>query len=381
MQIGLEQIRAIRREEKKRGRKRKLILLFIIIGIVIVYLCVQGRGVTTFNPIYVARSILNFIRYKFTVWTGSETAQAQVYNDIFSTLGNNYAVVIKRLQSLLLLFISGAVLALSGTVYQTSMRNPMAVPTMLGVSSGVNMAQMMLVILYAEEAYNMGMQRYILSYGISIGVLVFIMIAGKLIGGKHFNVADLLIVGTVVNRLFQTIMNYVQSGMDTETLQLYQEFSQESQDYFNDFSDLGILILVSVIVLAPLILMRFAFNVVSFLDEEAYSVGVSAKFMRFYGIFAGGILTATAMIHAGNIGMLATVIPLLCRYLYGADFRVLLATTAAWGGVVLVFANLVRGFTYINEYQIPLGNIISLLAIPFLIWIISKQKKAWSMVE
>lgn len=381
MQIGLEQIRAIRREEKKKNRKQKMILLFIIIGIAIAYLCIQGRGVSVFHPLYVAKSILNFIHYKFTVLFGSQAAQEQLYDKIYSTLGNNYAVVVSRLQSLLLMLVSGAVLALSGTVYQTSLRNPMAVPTMLGVSSGVNVAQMILVVLYAEDAYNMGAQRYILSYGISIGVLLFIMFAGRLVGGKNFSVADLLIVGTIVNRLFRTIMNYVQSNMDTDTLQTYQEFSQDSQDYFNSFSDLGILVLVSVVVLAPLILMKFAFNVVSFEDEEAHSVGVSAKFMRFYGIFAGGILTTTAMIHAGNIGMLATIIPLLCRYLYGADFRVLLVTTAAWGGIVLVFSNLVRGFTYFNEYQIPLGNIISLLAVPFLIWIISTQKKAWSMME
>ncbi|MCD8134112.1 MAG: iron ABC transporter permease [Clostridiales bacterium] len=381
MQTGLEQIRAIRQAEKKKQRKRRLFVLVVVIVIAVLYLCIQGRGVRIYDPFYVGRCFVSFLRIKFLSIGASSAVKSELLAQNYAVLGNGYGVIIARLQNLLLMLLSGAVLALSGTVYQTSMRNPMAVPTMLGVSSGVQLAQMILVILYAEEAYNMATERYVLSYGISIGVLLVIMGAGKLVGGKRFNVSDLLIVGTIVNRLFRIVMNYLQSSMDTDTLTLYQEFAQNSQDYFDSFSDLLILVIVAAITMTPLILMRFSFNVVSFDDEDAHSVGVRAKFLRFYGIFAGGILTATAMIHAGNVGMLATVVPLMCRYIYGADFRDLLWTSAAWGGIILLCSNFIRGYTYINEYQIPLGNIISLLAVPLLIWVIRRQKTIFSTME
>ncbi|MCD7981339.1 MAG: iron ABC transporter permease [Clostridiales bacterium] len=381
MPTGLEKIRAIRAEERKKQRKRRIFIVVVIVALATLYLCIQGRGVRMYQPLYVWRCVGAFIRYKFATIGAASSVRNQLQSEIVATLGNSYGVIIERLQNLLLMLISGAVLALSGTVYQTSMRNPMAVPTMLGVSSGVQMAQMILVILYAEDAYTMATQRYILSYGISIGVLLVILLAGKIVGGKRFNIADLLIVGTVVNRLFRIIMNYLQSSMDTDTLTLYQEFAQNSQDYFDSFSDLTILVIVAAVTMIPLILMRFSFNVVSFDDEDAHSVGVQARFLRFYGILAGGVLTATAMIHAGNIGMLATVVPLMCRYIYGADFRDLLWTSAAWGGIILLCSNFIRGYTYINEYQIPVGNIISLLAVPLLIWIIRRQKTIFSSME
>ncbi len=367
--------------EKKKKRKQALVIILVVLAVFFLYMCTGGRADTLHSPLYIIKCIGILIRFKIETIAMTVEEQAQVRDGILLSFGSGYSIIIARLQKIILIFLSGAVLALSGTIYQTSMRNPMAVPTMLGVSSGVQLAQMILVLLYAEEVYNMAVQRYALSYGISIGVLLAILGAARLVGRDRTNVADLLIVGTIVNRLFQVIMNYYQSVMDDDTLLLYQEFSQESQDYFDSFSDIGMLILVSAIVLMPLILMRFTFNVVSFEDEDAYSVGVKSRFLRFYGIVAGGILTATAMIHAGNVGMLATVVPLLCRYRYGADFRDLLWTSALWGGVILTGADFVRRYTYINEYQIPLGNIISLMAIPFLIWIIRRQQRIFPSME
>jgi len=377
----LEQIRAIRAAEKKKKRRQRLFVIALLVGLSFAFLCIEGRGAANHSPLFVIKSIGAFVRFMVqTAGQGHEVKDEALWQ-IYAALGNSYAAVVSRLQSVLLIIIYGAVLALSGSVYQTSMRNPMAVPTMLGVSSGVQMAQMILVLLYAEDAYNMGVQRYVLSYGISIGVLLVILIAARIVGRDHASVSDLLILGTIVNRLFQTIMNYYQSNMDNDTLEIYQEFSQNSQDYFDSFSDLTVLIVVAAATMVPLILMRFSFNVVSFEDEDAHSVGVRAKFMRVYGIIAGGILTATAMIHAGNIGMLATVVPLLCRYLYGADFRDLLWMSAAWGGIILLGAQFVRDYTYINTYQIPLGNIVSLLAVPLLIWIIRRQQKIFPSME
>ncbi|MCD8380044.1 MAG: iron ABC transporter permease [Lachnospiraceae bacterium] len=377
----LEQIRAIRAAEKKKKRRQRLFVIALLVGLSFAFLCIEGRGVANHSPLFVIKSIGAFVRFMVQTAGQGHEAKEEALWQIYAALGNSYAAVVSRLQSVLLIIICGAVLALSGSVYQTSMRNPMAVPTMLGVSSGVQMAQMILVLLYAEDAYNMGVQRYVLSYGISIGVLLVILIAARIVGRDHASVSDLLILGTIVNRLFQTIMNYYQSNMDNDTLEIYQEFSQNSQDYFDSFSDLTVLIVVAAATMVPLILMRFSFNVVSFEDEDAHSVGVRAKFMRVYGIIAGGILTATAMIHAGNIGMLATVVPLLCRYLYGADFRDLLWMSAAWGGIILLGAQFVRDYTYINTYQIPLGNIVSLLAVPLLIWIIRRQQKIFPSME
>ena len=378
MQTGLEQIRFIRRVEKAKQRKKVLLTITILLILSLLYLCLRGREMGFMSPIEVIRILFTDLWIRISsLWGGS----AALNRDEILSAHSYYSETVIRFKSLLLMLMAGAVLSLSGTIYQSAMQNPMAVPTMLGVSSGVSFAQMVLVLLYAESAWQMRGARYLFSYGFSFSVLLIILLLGRIAGGKKTSVADMLIVGTVINRIIQVIMNYIQTTMDEETLELYQEFAQNSQDYFDSFLDLGILLLISAAVLLPVFLMRFTFNLVCFADDDGMTLGINPRAMRVYGLIAGGILTSTAMIHAGNIGMLSMVVPLLCRYLSGADLRHLLGSTAAWGGITLLAASIIRSYTYMGDYQIPLGNIVSLLSVPLLIWIIWRNRTAWSVYE
>ncbi len=378
MQTGLNEIRQILRADKRRDRKRVLLAVLLLLVLSTLYMCVMGWGYPVLSPLTVGKNILTFLQIKLSQLRGGALYLNQTA--VTSEL-TYYAWTISRLKSLLLMWLSGAILALSGTVYQAAMRNPMAVPTMLGVSSGVSLAQMILVLMYADAVYSVKTFRYVLSYGISIGSLLLILLLAKLAGGKRSSVADMLIVGTVVNRVFRIVQNYIQSNMDYDTLYIYQDYAQNSQNYFQNFSDLGLLVLVAGVVLLPIYLMRFTYNAVCFEDEDTLSLGVRPALMRTYGLLAGGLLTATAMIHAGNIGMLATVVPLMCRYIYGANFKSLLGTSALWGGIILVLSNLARNYAYLGEYQIPLGNVVSLLSVPLLIWVLWTQKTSWTSAE
>ncbi len=378
MQTGLKEIRALLRADKRRERRRVLLAVLLLLLLSVLYLCIMGWGYPVLSPLVVGKNLLTFFHIKLSQLHGGAY---YVNRDSITVNLPYYAWCVSRLQSLLLMLLSGAVLALSGTVYQAAMRNPMAVPTMLGVSSGVSLANMILVLVYADAVYSVTTQRYLLCYGLALGSLLVILLCARLAGGKRTSVADMLIVGTVVNRVFRIVQNYIQSNMDYDTLYIYQDYAQNSQSYFNNFSDLGLLLLVGGLVLLPIFLMRFSFNAVCFQDEDTLSLGIRPGLMRTYGLVAGGLLTATAMIHAGNIGMLATVVPLMCRYIYGANFRSLLGTSALWGGIVLLLSNLLRGFAYLGEYQIPLGNLVSLLSVPLLVWILWTQKTSWSSVE
>ena len=123
------------------------------------------------NPGEVLRILFTDLWLRISsLWGGSA---AQNRDEILSAYPY-YAETVIRFKSLLLMLMAGAVLSLSGTIYQSAMQNPMAVPTMLGVSSGVSFAQMILVLLYAESAWEMRGTRYLLSYGFSFSVLLII---------------------------------------------------------------------------------------------------------------------------------------------------------------------------------------------------------------
>lgn len=374
MGTGLEEIRSLRRQDRRAGRRAWMLLLAALVASLLLLTCCRGRGLGFVSPVEAVRDVAVFLRLQAArLFTPSlyERGAAEALGRTF------YVEVMTRFRSALLLAASGAVLALSGTVYQAAMRNAMAVPTMLGVSSGVSLAQIILLLQFGEAVYSMTRTRYLYSYGIAAAVLLIVLLGGKVAGGKNASVADMLIVGTIVNRGISIVVNYLRSEMDTDMLTLYQEFSEKAYDSFNSFSNLGVLCLVSMVTLLPIYLMRFSYNAVSYEDSDATAMGVRPGTMRVYGLVSGAILTTTAMIHCGNVGMLTLMVPHLCRYLFGADFRTLFYTSACFGGLLMLLSRIISSYVYLGSYQISVGSVISLLTMPVLVWAMLRQRRGW----
>ncbi len=374
MQTGLEEIRALRRADRAEHRRLWVGIWLAMLCAFLFALCHRGIGFGFITPLEALRSVGTFLWLKLVGLFSR--AQAAGGASLTAALPH-CAETVMRFRSALLMMAGGAALALAGTVYQTAMRNPMAVPTMLGVSSGVNLAQLLLVIEYGSAVYQLTTTRYIYNYGISIAILLIVLLGGKIAGGKRASVADMLIVGTVVNRLINIVVNYLRTELDTETLTLLQEYSESSYNTYNQFYNLGILVGVSLLLLLPIFLMRFSYNAASFEDGDATSLGVRPGAMRVYGLVAGALLTTTAMLHCGNVGVMALIVPHLCRYLFGADFRRLCWGSAAGGALLMLVAEIISGFVYFEDYQIPIGNIVSLAALPVMVWVMLRERRGW----
>lgn len=374
MPTGLDSIRVQRRADGKEHRGVFVLSAVVFLLLLVFQVCYRGKDAGFVNPLDALVNIVTWVRLSF-----SDLFSLSYYDnrdEIIAGL-NYYAETVIRLRSALLIIASGAVLAVSGCIYQAAMRNSMAVPTMLGVSSGVNLGKILLVWQFGEQVYFLTTQRYIYCYGIAAAVLVIVLAGGKLVGGKRSSVADMLIVGTIVNRMISTVVNYIRTSMDTDVLAIYQEFSEKSYSAFNSIGNLLVLCGVSVIVLLPVYLMRYSYNAVCFDDSDARTLGLKPSVMRLYGLVAGAILTTAAMIHCGNIGMISLVIPHLCRYLFGAEFKRLFHMSAFYGALLLLASQVIAGFIYFDTYQIPLGSVISVLAMPILMWAMFRQRRGW----
>ncbi len=374
MQTGLDRIRELRRSDGKDHRVLLALSVIVFLLLFLFQICYRGYGSGFVHPLEALNSIFTWIRIQFA---GLFSLSYYDGRDQVTAALPYYAETVVRFRSALLIIVSGAVLAVSGCIYQAAMRNSMAVPTMLGVSAGVNLGQILLVWQFADQVYYMATQRYLYCYGIAAAVLVVVLAAGKIVGGKRASVADMLIVGTVVNRLINMVVNYIRTSMDTDTLAVYQEFSETSYSAFNSIENLLVLCGVSAAVTLPCFLMRYSYNAVCFDDSDARSMGLKPGVMRVYGLVAGAILTTAAMIHCGNIGMLSLIIPHLCRYLFGADFKKLFYMSAFYGSLLLLTSQMISNFIYIDTYQIPLGSVISLITMPILIWVMFRQRRGW----
>lgn len=374
MPTGLEAIRAARHQDKIELRKLWIICLVIFLAGLFYLLCFRGRGLGYVQPLQVFQNLAAFFKLKFAGLfsrAGYESLQAAVTDLPY------YAETIARFRTGILLGCGGAILALSGLVYQSATRNPMAVPTMLGVSSGVNLAQVLLVINLGESVLTLSKFHYIYSYGISAIALLIILVGGKLAGGKNAGVADMLIIGTIVNRILQLIVNYYRGQMDTDQLELLMEFSEESVDMYDHFSTLGILAGIALVILIPLFALRFRYNAIAFSDEDAETMGVRPQALRVYGLVAGALLTTTAMMFCGNVGMVAMLVPHICRYMFGAEFSKLFWASILVGALLMVIAEILSRYMYLDDMQVPIGSIISIIALPILLWVMIRQKRGW----
>ncbi len=384
MPTGVEEIRRILRADKKQGRGLLAVSIVLLVALCIVTLCfdyqqwIDYATVQWITPWDAAQSIYYAVKLRLLSWfSAGSDAWYETFDILYWQLPNG-AEPMNRLLQLLLTMLSGAVLSVSGAVYQSAMRNPMAVPTMLGVTSSVNLAKMLVLYYVGITALTtMTWQLYALCYGMAAVVLIIILAAGKLAGGKKVSVVDMLLAGTIINRLIQSYVNYLRDKIDEDTLMAYQELNERAYDVFNQLQSLAVLLGVTLVIMTPILLMRFSYNAISFDDDDSRCLGISPNAMRVYAIVAGAILTTAAMIHYGNIGTLALIVPHICRYTFGADFRKVLVNSAFYGAFLLVVGWFISNFTWIGDYQIPVGSIISLIVVPVLIWFSWRQKRGW----
>jgi iron complex transport system permease protein len=140
--------------------------------------------------------------------------------------------------------------------------------------------------------------------------------------------------------------------------------------------DVKILLVPMVIGLIPLILLRWKFNVISFGDEEAESLGVDTSKLRLVSILCSTLMTAGAVSISGMIGWVGLVIPHIARMIVGPNFKILLPASLLIGSIFLLLVDDIARCAF--PVEIPLGILTSLIGAPFFIYLLIKGKKGWA---
>jgi len=125
-----------------------------------------------------------------------------------------------------------------------------------------------------------------------------------------------------------------------------------------------------------LLLLSGYLNVLSMGDEEARSLGVNARFLRFLFIFLATVVSALTVVMGGIIGWVGLLIPHIARMLVGPDNRILMASTALIGAAYLLIADDIARLMF--SVEIPLGILTSLVGIPFFALVLRKARKGWN---
>ena len=301
-----------------------------------------------------------------------------ILNVIFSdvTEKESWKVIIleARLPRALAAIICGGALSISGLQMQTLFRNPLAGPYILGISSGAGLG----VAIFIMGLGFLGITSVLyLNSGIVISaVLGSLVVLGILLSiiNKLKDVMTVLIIGIMIGSVITAIIGIIQA------------FSQDAQLKSFIMWTMGDLSSISnnqLLLLAPIVLVGLFLSFVSSKNLNAYllgeeyakSLGVNIKKSRTLIIITTSILAGSVTAYCGPIGFIGIIIPHLARTICNtSDHKILIPVSILLGVNVLLIADIISQLPSLDQ-SLPINSITSIIGIPFIIWIILKNKK------
>jgi iron complex transport system permease protein len=297
--------------------------------------------------------------------------------EIIDGLGGSYYDSISRFLISIITFACGMMLALSGNIFQSVFRNPIAAPSMLGVASGVQVGIIVLVLRYEFAAEGLPLEKYKYCYFFALAMLALVLVAAKLSSGsKKFSVFDLLIVAAIVQAIIGGVTSFFTYGMDNDLALALQNVSNAVRVNTEPISlyVLGAVFLISVI---PFFLLRFSFNAVCFDSDESGSMGVNTRLVKFVSLALGSLMMTAGMVHCGSVGMISLIVPFIARAVFGAESKKLFWGNLLIGGLILLICRDIAAFIPFAETGLPIGAVVQFVAMPVFVLILFSGRRTW----
>lgn len=315
----------------------------------------------------------------FTDTTGLDPAMAGLHTIIADI----------RLPRTLLAWLVGAGLAISGAAMQGLFRNPLADPSIIGVTSGASLGASVAVVLIGGGGLNLftDVEQWgglsILVTGAFIGGLLAALIVYRLSTGSsdhlsssQTSVATMLLVGIAITALAGAGNSLLAYMTDNETMRRISLWNMGGLD---GASDRRVILAACIIIPAVLLLMRFARQLDAMLlgESEARHLGVDVQRIKWSLVVIVAFAVASSVALAGVIGFVGLVVPHMLRMLIGPGHRRLLPYSALAGGLLLVAADIVARIV-LSPAEMPVGVITALLGAPLFI-ILLRQRRDYGM--
>lgn len=271
-----------------------------------------------------------------------------------------------RLPRAVLAGIAGAGLALAGAVMQVVVRNPLAEPYILGVSSGAGVGAV-LVIVWGSAA----LAGLTLSVAAFLGAVVACALVALLAQhGGRLSPTRMVLAGVALGSLFSAITSYLTITTDAQNVVsvLFFLLGSVSAASMSSLIIPGLALAASSVVVWS---MARPLNAMLAGDESALAVGVRTTRLRAVLLVVASLLTGWVVAVAGGIGFVGLVVPHVARILVGSDHRRMLPITVLSGALFLITADLLAR-SVAPPTEIPLGILTAFVGAPFFLWLMRR---------
>lgn len=283
-----------------------------------------------------------------------------------SKQSNNFLIIRDlRMPRVLSAVLIGGNLAVAGALLQTTMKNPLADPGIIGISSGASLGAIAVMVIFTD----------LIKYKIIIAFIGGIIAACLvyLIGeDKGFSPVRIILAGVCVNSILNALssMATVFNSAGVSSIQTWLLGSLVNVTW-NDFK---ILALYTIVGIALCLLVIKSCDLMGLGDKTAQSLGLNVNRVRVMITFVAVFLTSISTGVGGVISFVGLVIPHICRFLIGSSHKFLIPFSYFMGGFLLLVADTVSRNIF-RPYEIPVGLTMCLVGGPFFIYILRRSKR------
>jgi iron complex transport system permease protein len=288
----------------------------------------------------------------------------------------DYDILVQlRISRTLLALVAGGALSLAGALFQAMLRDALATPYTLGISTGASLGAVAVIAAGWETFLGIPVARF----GISmtwIGALAgaFTVLALVIGGGsrrRQISAFSLLLTGIAINSVCAAFIIILSSfaGMSRSfSIVRWLIGSVDATSY----SSLAVLTVVVLITASFILTQARSWNLLAVGERWAASRGVRVGRLLTTGYVAGSVLVAGAIALTGPIGFVGLIVPHLVRSRISPDHRILMPCVFFFGGALLAFCDAL-GRIVMPPAEIPAGAVLALIGGPYLVWVIRQR--------
>lgn len=311
--------------------------------------------------------IICLISFLFSVGKGSlNLTPMAVTNAIFieKDTVNHQIIWNVRLPRTLIAGLVGVCLSLSGVILQGVMRNPLASPNIIGVSSGAGLMAFIIMIIFPQYYY-------LVPAGAFVGALLATLLIYGLAWKKGIQPMRIILAGVAVSSFLGAGINALMTFFPERLVGvvdfLIGGLSARTWPHFNmlwPYALLGI----SIAFLLPNRL-----NILMLGDEVATGIGLHVERTRLLFIAIAALLAGSAVSVVGLLGFVGLIVPHTARLIIGSDYRYLFPATAILGAAVVMFCDTIARLI-LDPIEIPVGIIMALIGGPFFLYLLREKR-------
>jgi len=273
-----------------------------------------------------------------------------------------------RLPRVLAAFAVGGLLAMSGALLQVLTRNPLAEPSVLGVSGGASVGALAVLLMG-------GAGTIWVAGGAWVGAIVVMLLLWLLVGGYSAHPSRMLLAGVMIATACGAISTLMITFASNVAMPGMIHWLMGDLDSVISLEAVGAILGVWLSVLILVWRLSPKIHLLQLGTDKASTLGVDVSYVQWMMVLLSALSAATAVSIAGSIGFVGLLVPHLLRAVivkkHGPDQKILLPAAALLGGTFLVLADMFAR-TVIAPSQLPVGIITALIGVPSFLWILSR---------